>query len=79
MSRLAGTPAYPGKSVNGSYYLTAATRKALKRAAKKLKRSESDIIEHGLRVVLGAPGFEPLVRLDKDTPLVGLEGDFGPV
>lgn len=70
MSRKKGAPAYPGKSIIGSTYMTKGTRKELRATAKKTKRSASDIIEHALRVVLP--------DLTVDTPLVGLPGTFGP-
>ena len=69
MARLPGLPAYPGKSVNGSTYLTTTTSRDLKRAAKRLGRSESDIVEHALRVVVPT--------LEKTSPLVGRKGVFG--
>lgn len=69
MSRKKGPPAYPGKSVIGSTYLTKETKRAIKQKAKETGRTASDIMEHALR--------EVLPTLTATSPRIGLDGVFG--
>ena len=68
MSRKRGAPAYPGKSIIGSLYLTQETRAALTAKSEETGRTDSDIIEHALRKVLP--------KLDDESRLVGKRGKF---
>ncbi len=69
MSRKKGPPAYPGKSLIGSIYLTAETRQNLDAAGEETGRTDSYIVEHALRKVLP--------RLTRNSRLVGKPGKFG--
>jgi hypothetical protein len=69
MSREKGPPAYPGKKIIGSTYLTPDTVDKLMKTAVETGRSKSDVIEHALRKVLPT--------LTRNSRLVGEPGKFG--
>jgi hypothetical protein len=70
MSRKKGAPAYPGKKIIGSTYLTEETVAMLKGKEEEIGRSASDFMEHALRKVLPT--------ITANTKLIGLPGKFGP-
>jgi hypothetical protein len=64
MARTKGKPAYPDKSVGGSFRTTPAAHKKLRSASKRTKKSDSDVITHCLlksadTISSQTPGFEP--------------------
>lgn len=64
MRRTKGKPAYKNKSKVGSYYITTTAFMILRAASKRTGKSDSDIIEHSLRVTgptitKDTPGFGP--------------------
>jgi hypothetical protein len=64
MARTKGTPAYPDKSVGGSFRTTPAAHKKMRSASKRTKKSDSDVITHCLiktadSITPATPGFEP--------------------
>ena len=46
---------YPSKTEAGSYWITRLAKRAMQAAARRTSKSESDVIEHCLRVA--APGL----------------------
>ncbi len=51
MARRKGKPMYGKKSVAGSYWITRQAAVLMRAAARRTGKSDSDIIEHGLRTV----------------------------
>lgn len=51
MARRKGTPMYGGKTVQGSHLLTKFASRKLTAASRRTGKSDSDIIEHGIRTV----------------------------
>lgn len=50
MARKKGTPAYPNKSKAGSYWITKVAFIKMRQASRRTGKSDSDIIEHCLRL-----------------------------
>lgn len=50
MPRGKGKSPYPNKSKAGSYWITAIAFRKMRQASRRSKKSESDIIEHCLRL-----------------------------
>lgn len=44
--RRKGDPMYPGKSVQGSHYLTKAADRKIRHASRRTGKSDSDVLEH---------------------------------
>ena len=64
MARKKGRPAYPNKSKQGSYFITRTAHQKMKAAAKRTRKSDSDVIDHCLRetadqITPATPGFGP--------------------
>jgi hypothetical protein len=64
MARTKGKPAYPNKSVAGSFCTTPNAHKAMRSASKRTGKSDSDVITHCLletapSINSKTPGFEP--------------------
>lgn len=66
MARKKGKPAYPNKSKTGSYFMTREAHRKMKAAAKRTGKSDSDVIEHGIR--------ETAEKITPLTPRFGPEG-----
>ena len=68
MARPKGSPAYPGKSKAGTFYLTLRAYRMMKAAAKRWKKGEADVLEHCLLTT--APtidrGTQPVTAPIKD-------------
>lgn len=64
MARTKGKPAYPDKTVGGSFRTTPAAHRKMRSASKRTKKSDSDVITHCLlkgadSITPKTPGFEP--------------------
>lgn len=64
MARTKGKPAYPDKSVGGSFRTTPEAHKKMRSASKRTGKSDSDVITHCIlesapKITKATPGFEP--------------------
>ncbi len=64
MARTKGKPAYPNKSVGGSFRTTPEAHKKMRSASARTGKSDSDVITHCLiegapKITKKTPGFEP--------------------
>ncbi len=64
MARTKGKPAYPNKTIGGSFRTIPAAHKKMRAASKRTKKSDSDVITHCLlksadTISPKTPGFEP--------------------